>query len=236
MKKEALIRLYSEYKLLIFPIVVALSSLFLIVFAIYPQTIKLIENQKLALDFTNKSKFLETKVIALESFDEADLSKKINTALSTFPAEKDYGNILGLMQQLIAESGFSITSISLGDSGSKLNQADSYTVKLQVQGARALFQTLLSNLEKSPRLMKISTIDISANQASQTADVSLAIDVLYSGLSQNFGAIDSPLPQIEQKEEELLANLARANEAGSSSLAIQQSISSSPRGKSNPFE
>lgn len=235
MKKEALIRLYSEYRLLIFPIVVALSSLFLIIFAIYPQTIKLIENQKLALDFTNKSKFLETKVIALESFDEADLSKKTSIALSTFPSEKDYGNILGLMQQLIAESGFSITSISLGEGG-KLNQADSYTVKLQVQGARVLFQTLLSNLEKSPRLMKISTIDISANQASQTADVSLAIDVFYSGLSQNFGAVDSPLPQIEQKEEELLANLARANEAGSSSLAIEPSISSSPKGKSNPFE
>lgn len=235
MKKEALIRLYSEYRLLIFPIVVALSSLFLIIFAIYPQTIKLIENQKLALDFTNKSKFLETKVIALESFDEADLSKKTSIALSAFPSEKDYGNILGLMQQLIAESGFSITSISLGEGG-KLNQADSYTVKLQVQGARALFQTLLSNLEKSPRLMKISTIDISANQASQTADVSLAIDVFYSGLSQNFGAVDSPLPQIEQKEEELLANLARANEAGSSSLAIEPSISSSPKGKSNPFE
>lgn len=234
MKKEEISKFYTEYKLYIFPIAVALSSLFLIVFAIYPQTIKLLENQNAASSFISKSQFLETKAAALESFDGTDLSKKVGFVLTTFPTDKDYGNILGLMQQLTAQSGFSILSISLSNSSNKNNQVNSYTIRLQVKGSKALLQTLLSNLESSSRLLKISSIDVSSNQASQVLDAALVVEALYSGLPQNFGSSDSPLPQISQQDEDLLATLARINEAGSSSIVAQTSVS--PRGKSNPFE
>lgn len=232
MKKENLIKFYSDHRSYIFPAVVALSSLFLIVFVIYPQAVKLINNQRAIGDLMNKSKFLETKVTALESYNEEDLSRKLKFALATLPADKDFGNILGLLQQLTVQSGFAIDSISFGSTASKSGNSDSFDVKLEIRGAKGSFQTLLNSLEDSRRLMRINSIDISSSQASQTLNVALVAEVLYSQLPQSFGGVDSPLPELSQKEEQLIVKLARFGETVSSPSATQ----SLPRGKSNPFE
>lgn len=231
MKKETIYQFYQHYKLYIFPTVVALSSLFLILFALYPQTAKLIENQRVAGDLVNRSKFLSTKVAALESLDAGDLSQKVGIALNTFPAEKDYGNIFGLLQVLAAQSGFTISSISVGNGTGVVGSASSFEIKLEVKGSRNLFKVFITSLENSPRIMKIGSIDIASAQSSETLDASLAVEVLYSLAPQTFGTIDSPLPSLNQKEEELLAVLSRVNLPASSSATLP-----SQRGKANPFE
>lgn len=233
MRKEAIAKFYSTYRLFIFPAIVTLSSLFLIFFLIYPQTAKLIENQKLTGDLVSKSKFLESKAVALESYDKADLSRKVEAVLNAYPADKDFGNILGLLQQTTEQFGFSITSLSLANTSGKLGNAESYTVKVELKGTRVLVPALLNNLENLPRLVRVSGIDATANQLSQSLDASLTVEVLYSKLPQSFGTADSPLPEISQKDEALLAILA-----GARSTAVVSSPTGplSPRGKSNPFE
>lgn len=231
MKKETVAKFYLQYRLYIFPAIVALSSLFLIIFAIYPQTAKLIENQKAAGDLINKSKFLTTKVAALESYNEEDLSSKVGVALNAFPVYKDYERILGLLQGLATESGFTISSIALGNTAGQAGNSNSFGIKLEIKGPKALFQNLLTNLENSPRIMRISNIDITATQASGAVDASLVLEVLYSPMPQNFGSIDSPLPELTQKEEELLASFAERSLVASPSAAQP-----SQRGKTNPFE
>lgn len=230
MKREDLIKFYNTYRLYIFPAVVAFSSIFLIIFAIYPQTIKLINNQKTAGQIMDKSRFLESKVSALESYNEEDLSHKLTIALSAFPPEKDFGNALGLIQQLVISSGFTITSISLGNSQSKIGNSDSFSVSLDVKGNKALLQNLLDNLESSPRLLKIGTIDISSSQIYESLDVNLHLEVLYSLPPQTAGESDSPIPELSQKDEEVLITLSRMN------AAVPKPNLQSPRGKSNPFE
>ncbi len=248
MKKETIANFYSAYKLYIFPAVVVLSSLFLIGFIIVPQISKLVDNQKAVGQLSAKSKLLDSKVFALESYDEADLSKKVGITLSAFPVDKDYINILSLLQQLTAKSGFSIVSISFGEGGHKIDKVNSYTVKLQVKGSRILFQSLLSNLENSPRLVKVNSIDISSNQAAQELNAVLEIGVLYSQPPQNFGTEDSSLPEISQTDEDLLVSLSQAGEVlsqaneavvgqeASPSAGITSFGMTSPKGKSNPFE
>lgn len=230
MKKETIIKFYSNYRLYIFPAIVALSSLFLILFVIYPQTVKLINNQQTIGDLINKSKLIENKVVALESYDEEDLSRKVGFALVTLPADKDLVSILGLLPQLIVQSGFTIESISFGNTANKLGNSDSVEIKLEIRGAKIMFQTLLSNLENSPRLIRVNTIDISA-QSSQNMNAAVVVEVLYSLLPQNFGGTDSPLPELSQKDEQLLVRLARTSETVATFSAIE-----SPRGKSNPFD
>lgn len=235
MKREKLIQFYQTYRLYIFPIVVALSSLFLIIFAIYPQTVKLIITQKATDDLINKSKFLETKAAALENYNEEDLSQKVGYALGVFPADKDYGNILTLLQQQVVKSGFSINSISFSNAGNKLGNSQSFEVKLEVKGAKALLQSLLNNLEDSPRLIKVNSIDITFNQISQALDASLLLQVLYSAIPNSFGTADSPLPELSQKDQELLTTLAKTSET-SVIFPAQSANQVSPRGKANPFE
>lgn len=231
MKKETIAKFYSNYKLYIFPAVVALSNLFLIVFVIYPQTMKLINSQAAIGDLTAKSELLETKVAALESYDEADLSRKVGFVLATLPTDKDYGNVLGLLQQLTSEFGFSINAISFSNTANKLGNSDSFGVKLGIKGAKVMFQPLLDSLENSRRLFRLNSIDVSSDSISQILEASLAIEVLYVSQSQNYGSMDSALPELSQEDEELIARLARLGGTVSSSSAME-----SPRGKANPFE
>src|SRR3989304_7777764 len=98
MKKEILIKFYTTYRLYIFPAVVGLSSLFLIVFAIYPQVIALINNQKLFGELIDQSKFLEAKADTLESYDENDLARKVNLVIPAYPQDNDFGRILDVLQ------------------------------------------------------------------------------------------------------------------------------------------
>ena len=233
MKKDNLIKFYAKYRLYIFPSVVVLSSLILIIFVIFPQIVKLLDNQKALGELTNKSKFLDIKVAALEGYNNEDLSRQVGFVMSSLPADKDFGNTLGLLQQAISQAGYSINSVSFGNTAGKVGNANSYEVRIEIKGSKATFQTLLDSLENLRRLVRISVIEITSNQITQTLDVSLVVEVLYSPIPQSFGSVDSPLPQISQKDQELLARLAAGANAVVSSPSATVGL---PRGKANPFE
>lgn len=228
---QALIKFYAKYKMLLFPGVVGLSSLFLIFFVIYPQVVKLITNQKRQDDLVNKSLFLEQKVSALEGYNGEDLARKLEYTFSAFPQDKDFGNVIGLLQSLTGQSGFTINSLALENMPKQTSSELSYGIKMEVTGAKALVPNLLGNLEASPRLIKINTIEISSS-VSQASNVTLSIAILYAPIPQNLGSLDTPLPRLNQKDEDLISKLAR--------IALPSQISDNtsfgPRGKSNPFE
>ncbi|GEM_PF-2041235 len=244
MTKEDLIKFYSIHKAQIFPVIVALSSLFLIIFVIYPQTARLISNQNALGDLNRRSEFLETKVVALESYDEGELSNRVGLILTTLPTDKDFGNVLGLLQQLTVQSGFSANSISFSNSASKIAKLRNFEVKLDIRGSKASLQTLLDNLENSPRLVRINSIDALSRGDTETIESILGVDALYSELPKDFGGIDSPLPELSEKDNELISKLEQLKQAafeqgGQTALVPSTSSSSaveSPRGKSNPFE
>lgn len=232
MKKDNILRFYQTYKFYIFPVVVVVSSLFLIFFAIYPSTIKLLNNQQTVESLTVKSKFLESKVTALENYAGTDLPRKVDVALISFPTDRDYGNIFSLLQQLAADSGFTISSISIGNAATKTGGAESFIVNLDMKGSKLLLQNLLNSIESSPRLVRVSNLEISSSPVIQVSNVLLGIEVLYAQLPQNFGSTDSPVPELTEKDEGLLTKLAKA-------VAPTQQASTSfhsPRGKPNPFE
>lgn len=237
MTKEELIKFYSINRAKIFPVAVALASLFLIIFIIYPQGVKLIDNQNVLKDLNVKSEFLETKVVALERYKGEDLSRKLGIILDTLPADKDFGNVLGLLQQLTERFGFITNSISFNNSTNKVGNVSQFGVKLNTKGSKVMFQTLLDNLEGSPRLIRISSIELSSKQDPQVFDSSLILEALYAGLPKDFGGIDSPLPELNQKDEEIILKLEELKRIElASSISSTSSGVESPRGKSNPFE
>lgn len=234
MKKEKLFKFYRSYRLYIFPAIVALSSLFLIVFVIFPQIAKLILNQRDVGELINKSKFLETKVFALESYNSEDLSRKLEIALNAYPGSKDYGAVMGLLQQLVAQSGFTVASIALGSTTKVSSRPESYELKLEIAGVKPNLPILLNNLESSSRLIRVNSIDVASSNNQAALNVSLVVEILFSALPQSLGSTDSPLPDLSQKDEEVLAALAEA--APSSISQPQATPGTSIRGKTNPFE
>lgn len=233
MKKE-LVKFYITYKLFIFPAIVALSCLILIFFVIYPQTSQLFSNQKSQGEFLKRSEILEAKAQSLEQYDSRDLELKVNYALGAFPADKDFATVVGLLQSITARSGFSINSLNLGSGGGKVQNAESYTIKLDLIGSKSLLQALISNIESSPRLMRVASLETTVGRDAQSSTVSLDLEILYAPAPKEFGTIDSPLPDLSEKDEELLSRIARVGEVVS--LVQPEAVQLGPRGKANPFE
>lgn len=233
MKKEEIKKIYLRYRLYIFPAVVAVSSLILIIFVIYPQIISLIENQALEKNILGKSKLLEAKAQELESYNIGDLSRKVSFALGSYPTDKDSVYALGVLQRIIAQLGFNIISISLASSGIKNPASQSYSFKLEILGSVALLPSLLNSIENSPRLMRVSGVEVSSSSTTQGTSISLVVDMLYASAPSGFGSIDSPLPSLSEKDEETIAKLSKVE---NSSLQTQTPAYLGPRGKANPFE
>ncbi|MBI2020287.1 type 4a pilus biogenesis protein PilO [Candidatus Daviesbacteria bacterium] len=229
MNKEALGKFYYAYRLYIFPLVIGLSCIILIILVIYPQISKLISNRKVEGELKDKTILLEAKAEQLESFDAQALSKRVDYVLSSYPAEKDFATTVGLIPQIAANSGFSVTSLNFASSSSEGEK--NYRVSLDVIGPGSLIDTFVSDIESSARLMRVSNLEISAGRSGDEINATIGIDVLYSSLPAEFGTVDTPLPEFSAKDEDVIAKLAQTAPAVATVF-----ISSGPKGKTNPFE
>lgn len=236
MKKEDLLNFYKKYKFYIFPAIVVVSALILIISVIYPQAIKLIINQKTEGELTSKTKFLEAKAQILDGLDPTDLKQQVNSTLVSYPTDKDFVYALGLIQDLASQAGFNIVAISLGAGSLNKASTQSYAIKLDVSGSGNLLPRLISSIESSPRLMRVNSLETTSGKDSQILNISLNIDVLYSTAPKSFGNIDSPVVELSQQDQEVIAKLARINPVVSPNINQTNPGQLGPRGKANPFE
>lgn len=230
MKKEEIIQIYSKYQLIISPILIAISSIILIIFVIYPQTIKLLSNNEKEKEINQKYSSLDVKASELQTVNSGDLKDSVDLVLVVYPTEKDYSNAIGLIQRLMAEHSFSLNNLSL-TAGASEKGVSSYAVKVEFEGQRNSLDGLLNSIENAPRVMKVISIDILSNREADTIEGSLVIEVLFSQLPKSLGALDDPLPKLNEQEESLLTELQR-----SATSFVQNATSIGQRGKANPFE
>lgn len=232
MKKEAILKFYLNFRLYIFPAVVAVSCLILIIFVIYPQTVKLVQNQKVQGELKEKSEFLEAKATTLENLDEEDLSTKLGYVLTAFPTEHDFGNIVGLLQEIARDNGFTISTLSVQPGSQDSGSSQKYGVKLEAVGSEDLLPRFITSIESSVRIMKVDAIEVTPARAGGAASISLDVAVLYAQAPSSFGGPGSPLPEVSKEDETLIVTLSTFSIPGS----LAQPISAQPRGKTNPFE
>lgn len=236
MKKEELSKFYLKFRLYIFPSVVALSSLIMIVFIIYPQALKLIDSQKQQEDLITKSQFLEAKAAALENLDDSDLTKKVSYVLNAYPQEPDFVNVLGILQTDANQNGFGISALTV-NSGASSGSSQKYTVKLDAIGSRNSLSRFITSIESSGRLIKVKSIEISPGRDTDSANVSLEVEVLYASIPSSLGggSADSPLPVLSEKDEQLITTLAGFSTPLPAAV-LTQSAKPVSRGRANPFE
>ncbi len=233
MMNENLKQLYGKYKLYIIPLVIGVSSLILIVFVIYPQIVKLIGNNNAQGALLSRSKFLEAKASELQNVNEADLSKKLNLALAALPGDKDFGEVIGLVQQISSQNSFNLVSLDLTSSEEQATASASsaYNIAIEVIGPKAGLNNLLAGIENTSRVMRVNTILITSGKDPNIINAVIQVKVYYSMIPTKIGSIDAPLPQLSKQDEDLLIKLSSIVEA-----TPPTTTTLSPRGKSNPFE
>lgn len=237
MKRDDLSRFYQKFKIYIFPLVVGFSSLIMIVFIIYPQTLNLIDSQKQQEDLLTKSHFLEAKAATLENLDDSDLARKVSYVLNAYPQEPDFVNALGILQTDANQNGFGISALTVTPGSKTAGSSQNYTVKMDAIGSRNLLSRFITSIESSGRLIKVKSIEISPGRDTDSANISLEVEVLYGSIPSGLGSgADSPLPVLSSKDEELITTLAGFSTPQSTPVPSSQPAQPAQKGRANPFE
>lgn len=230
MKKEGIKKLYSKYRFYIFPLLTFLPIVLMVVMVIYPQISKYIANKEAEHMTENKIQLLEDKTRILEDLDDDDLARKVELSLLALPSDPALSSMIGVIQRLTGQAGITVISIQFGQSPSVSNQASGFTLKMEVIGPKPSISQLLDSIEGYPRVMKIGTIEL-ATQSQDIVNATLTIDVFYSEMPTQLGAIDAPLPELSSQEEAILLSLEKES-GGSTTLEKPILV---PKGKADPF-
>lgn len=232
MEKQILLDFYKKYRPLIISLSIGVSSLVLIIVVILPQLNSLMNDQKKYNDINNKSQILEVKAKELSTLNEGDLKNKVSVALSSLPTDKDLYSIIGVIQNVINGRGFNLVGLQIGQTLGASSKAQGFSVKVEVVGPKESLGQLLSDIEASPRVMKVSSFDVASQSNSKLTDTNIDISVFYASIPNNLGSIDAQLPKLSDKQEELISNLIKLTPVATTFTPV----SGSSRGKSNPFE
>lgn len=230
MSKESLAKFYQKYKLLIFPSVVAFSCLILIIFVLIPQIGVFLKNSGVQQELGTRSDFLDSKVVALENLNEPELLSRVSYVLTSLPREKDFAETIALLQKIAGDHGYVIASLTFGAGEGKAGGGQSFGVRMEVVGSEALLGSLLSNIEGSPRLLRVASMEVSSGKEVDIVSVNLALEALFAPMPAALGSIDTPLPEISAGEEQLLSKLS------STVLPQPPPLSPTQIGKTDPFE
>lgn len=231
MKEQALI-FYQQYKTIIISVTMILSCLVLMVFGVVPQLKALIDNKKTYEEISSQSETLEAKAKDLETLESGDLAKSVNVVLYSLPAEKDYPSTLNVIQSIALQSNFKLTNVQISQSLGASSKLTGFGIKAEVSGPRVSLDNFLNAIDKAPKVMKISSIEVSNPNKSDTINATIGIDVFFAPVPNSLGSIDSKLPSLTEKDNELLTDLLKVVPVG----VGEKTFIPSPKGKSNPFE
>ncbi|MBI2601187.1 type 4a pilus biogenesis protein PilO [Candidatus Daviesbacteria bacterium] len=192
---------------------------------------KFLTNSKTESELVNKLKNMEVKADELEQLSNRDLSKDVNVALFAYPSEKDYGQVIGLVQRITAQSGFNISNFQFNDISEAAQFGSAYGIKLEVLGAKDRLSELIEKLEAPPRLLKVRTLGINSGADNTIVTAVISLHAYYSDLSKNAKVLpDQPLSKLSDTDEGVLRELSRYDVLSGSSNLYK------PHGKVNPFE
>lgn len=231
MKKHSFLKVYNEYSLYIYPVLVGLISL-LLIGLVFPQVIKLISNNEALRVLSEKAIKLNTKDKALQNLDDNSLGSKVKIMMASLPQDLDFSTIVGIVQGVVSKSSYSLTSVQLG-SGNALNSGVSgYILRIEVFGPKANFAKLLDDLEDSYRVMRVTSVENTFDKGGDVVKSVISLEAYYSLLPKSLGSIEAPLPVLSAQDEDTINKLSRLGVVTPSS----ETATLAPRGKSDPFE
>ena len=232
MNKEEFLNIYIKYKFFLFPFLIVIASLMVGFFIIYPQWRRIIADQDRIAALDKKTVLLEGKARTLDSIDEADLKEKLVVALKVLPAESDFANTLGIIENLANQYQFIIINFQTSQPGGKESlKLTEYAISLDLLGPRDLVKKFIDSINENFRLMRTGRIEINIPPLRDEATANITVAAFFSQIPESLGSIDASLPEISDEDEQLISDLANRQP-----FVAPAPSSGGPTGKPNPFE
>lgn len=231
MQKENLQKLYYKYRFYIFPVVVVICSVVLLAVVIYPQARKIMDISKAQVDTDGKAAQVKAKVDALNSLNSSDLTTQMNVLLTVLPEDKDYPGLIQILKNTILSRGLILVDFQVGGSGSAAAKSSGlYTVMISLKGTKSAVDDFISSVEALPRMIRIQNLDFNLGKAPDIVTANITLNIFYAPAPTAVGAVDSPLPKLTEKDQQMVALFTRGINLSSPPVST-----SSAKGKADLF-
>jgi len=198
------------------PLAVIAMVTMLTLLIVRPTLIKVItgqqENQK------NKKILAQLidKAEKLSSIDEVEMQKRVKSIEEVLPSEKPVMELINVLEQLSAEKEVIFSGIELkpGTIEEKAvnnpSKQKSLDISFNIEGKLANVSSFINDLEKTPPLMKIETMDLKfiGGREEKNLQTSLTVKVFYQSAPETIGAVDQPLAMLTDEERETLKKIS----------------------------
>lgn len=226
----------TKFRPLIIPVVVSVASVAIISLVIVPQILGFLEDQNNLQSAKERQKILEAKASELEGLDEVELNEKIALVNTLLPVDKEITSVVDALQRVTSLSNTILVSLQLGQSPvSKEQGLSGFSISAEVAGPKESVNRLLENIEKAPRIMKITGIEIASARDKTAITANLSIDVYFAPLAGGTPKIDAPVQKLTKEDEDIISRFARIIPKQLTTPTGPEQILT-PRGKPNPFE
>lgn len=229
----------EKVKILLIPLVIILSIIFISILFLKPQISGILAGQKELSLQKDKLAKLTAKAAFLEGLQESELEIKTKTALSFLPAEKDLPGTLATIRNLVNSNGLELRKVQIGPGDistsssfikSEKNGLESLEFKITISGDWTQLKSFLSQVEEASPLMRIIKAEISSFPP--MVEAALSLDSFSLSLPTTLGASETPMVAISPQEEEVYQQLVKI---APPIQEVSQSSSSGTSGRENPF-
>lgn len=222
---------YQKYDSFMVLGVVGIIGAVIVILVTIPQLFRLFETFKNIAELEQKKAFLVEKVGILEGVNQDEYQNQLDATLVALPTDKDITGMVGQVLTVLSSSGMSLNGLAVSASPNESDKVQQVILRVDLSGSQEGLAGFLENLRSTPRLIKLTKVEIGSSRNNQLA-ISVELMGLYQSLPEEINAIDQPVPQLEQDEKDVLADIEAKirdfpQEAVSGPVPVE--------GKLNPF-
>ncbi len=213
-------------------ILVALSSLIILIAVIIPQILAYFNVAGQVGEVESRASSIEAKAAELQNIDEQLYKDRLETVFTALPQDKEIPLAMVTLQDIISRSGLILDTVKLIDTPAK-SSSNSYLLSMFVAGQKESLKTFLLGLLDAPRIFKLEAISAQSVRGGIGLEAEIQVSVYYDPSSSVTSNLDQPLPKLTAEEERFLADIMA--QVNSNRLPISVDNISIPSGKADPF-
>lgn len=227
-------KFYEKYKLLIWPIFVVAVTIGVTAMVVVPQFLDYLRLREEITVINDKSASLEQRALKMEEINQIAVEDGLKVVFTILPADQDVSEALTSLEDLVNRSGLILKTVTYASAKKAAADKDSFQLNTSVLGPISSVRDFLINLKEGSRVFRVDSISARFQQDGMIVESDIPVSVFYSpSVSAANVVLEQPVPQLSQKEGQLLSKLSNAIPRSQATVSSEVSV---PLGKTNPFE
>lgn len=233
---EDLKKFYLKYKIILWPVVTAVSSLIILGFVVIPQFLAYLHTQGELTQLQVQTDSLTAKAQVLQNIDDQNIKDNLQVAFTVLPVDEDIPDTVVSLQNLAIRDSLSVQNLNFASSGD-LTKTNNSVLKLSLVGSKTAIWRFFQDLQSSPGIYKVQSIKANSTGSGDNFEIDLPVAIYFDSNSEASVSLDAPVPQLNSSDQELLRNLSKSIQGKVVLQAGSQSGQLSiPLGKDDPFK